>query len=484
MATFFVDSTGVVTTASTGSDSIYLQSGALKGTELLGLAGNDTINLTEGVIANTSAVGLIARAGAGDDLFLGGSQGLGAFSAGNHTLIAGAGNDTLTFSGANGDWLKGNEGADRVVLSGTGAFSAIALGAGADELILQSAMTVDRVALGDGHDKISASTIVFATAASLIGGAGKDTIDLTIATDSQASAYINGGAAQDSITLLGLEGNSTVKGMGGADTITLSGAVDGTTAVIAAGEGADLVTISGLGNGSTVRGGSGNDTIVFADNIDGVSASIFAGSDNDSIRFDVVSGSVGANDDYSKISIAGGLGADSIVFSSQGGIGSGTNLGTLTYSSFAESNLQSMDAFQLKGTVLSGATTPIDLGIDFADALTSVTVGEVSASVLLSDANFSGNITTNVVTLSGTYTVSSVTAVAGTVDTLTLASGKGGSVLFSTKGGEDYIFVQGGAAGTADDAVIGLGNLSGGGGLALAMASTTALTVTFSGQAA
>jgi hypothetical protein len=272
--------------------------------------------------------------------------------------------------------------------------------------------------------------------------------------------------------------------MGGADTITLSGDVDGTTALIAAGEGADLVTISGLSVGSTVRGGSGNDTIVFADNLDGISASIFGGSDNDSIRFDSVSGEAGAFDDYSKISIAGGLGADSIVFSSQGAIGSGTLLGTLTYSSFAESNLENMDSFQLKGTVLSGGNgVNMELGIDFADALTAVAVGEVSASVLLGDANFSGNITTNVVTLSGSYSVSSVTAVAGTVDTLTLKSGKGGSVLFTAKGGDDYIFVQGGTAGTADDSIISLGDLSGG-ALALAMNGTTALRVTFSGQVA
>jgi hypothetical protein len=469
MATFFVDSTGVVTTASTGSDSIFIQSAAVKGSELLGLAGNDTIDLTQGAATDTSAVGMVVRASDGNDIINGSS--LGVFSAGGHTLIAGSGNDTINLSGSNGDWIKGNEGADRVVLSGTGAFSAIALGGGADELILNSAITVDRIALGDGHDKISASTVVFATAGSIVGGAGRDTIDLTI-SDGVDSAYINGGALQDSITLQGIEVGTTVKGMGGADTITLSG--DGaTSAFIAGGEGADLITLSGVENASTVAGGSGNDTIFIKENMSTLSAEIFGGSGNDSIRFE----GIVEDSTYAKISIEGGLGSDSIVFDAVGAA-SGETLGTLTYSSFGESNLAALDQFQLDGTfVTSGNGGGITLDIDYTDALTSVAVSEQSAAVLLSNATFSGNIGSDSVTLSGTFNVSSVTAVAGTVDTLTLASGKGAAVIFSTDGGNEFFFVQGGVAGTADDSIIDLGNLS---GASLSLGS--AATVTFSGQ--
>ena len=88
------------------------------------------------------------------------------------------------------------------------------------------------------------------------------------------------------------------------------------------------------------------------------------------------------------------------------------------------------------------------MSFDYGVDATSSDVGEVSAGVLLSDANFSGNIASNIVTLSGsTYLVSSVTAVAGTVDTLTVSAGANATVLFSTDGGDDYLFVQGGAAG-------------------------------------
>ena len=68
---------------------------------------------------------------------------------------------------------------------------------------------------------------------------------------------------------------------------------------------------------------------------------------------------------------------------------------------------------------------------------------------------------------------------AATVDTLTLADGANEAAIFTTKGGEDYFFVQGGSAGTADDSIISLGDLSGN-GLALAATNNTAV-ITFSG---
>ncbi|MDA7433806.1 hypothetical protein N8458_01335 [Synechococcus sp. AH-601-P18] len=467
MATFFVDSTGVVTTASTDSDSIFIQSAAVRGSELLGLAGNDTINITQGAAADGSAVGMIVKGADGDDLFL--IDALGSFSAGDHTLIAGAGNDTVNLSGSSADWLKGNGGADRFILSGTNSFSAIALGAGADELVLQSATTINRIALGDGHDKISASTILFATAASLVGGAGRDTIDLTIGAASISTALINGGAAQDSITLAGLEAGSTVKGMGGDDTITLSGQA-ATSAFIAAGADNDMVTISGLADDATLAGGGGADTIRMADNINGVSAEIFGGSGNDSIHFDGI-----ADLDTYSASVVGGAGADTIRFSAAAGFSG--SLGILSYSSFSESDLTNTDVLSVSLDAESGGTVTID----YTDNLTAVTVGEVSAAVLIGNATFSGNITENIVTLSGdSLNVSSVTAVAGTVDTLTLGEGKGASVLFSNNEGEDYFFVQGGAAGTADDSIISLGDLS---GATMAIAASTAMNITFSGQA-
>jgi hypothetical protein len=311
----------------------------------------------------------------------------------------------------------------------------------------------------------------------VIGGGGRDTINLTI-SDGIDTAFINGGALQDLIQVDGIEGSTTVKGMGGADTITLS-ADAGNSAFIAAGAGADVVSVSGFNVGSTIAGGSGNDSIALMDNIDGVSAEVFGGADADSISFNgIVSG-----DNYSKTTIAGGLGADTITFSA-GAIASGAagslTFGTLAYSSFSESNLAAQDLLDVNGAsqTSGGIATQQGLTIDFTDTLTSIAVSEAVGAVKLGDATFSGNIAGSTLTISGTYNVSSTTALAGTVDTLTLAKGKGATVLVTAKGGNQFVFVQGGTTGTDDDSVIGLGTLS-----SVAITVGTAAAITFSGQA-
>ena len=470
MATFFIDDTGVVTTASTGGDSIYIQSAAVKGQSILGLAGNDTINLTEGVVGNNSAFGMEVKAGEGNDEIT--ISGLGAFSAGKHTIIGGAGSDTINMSGSTLDQLKTNGGADKLVLSG-GSYSAIGLGAGSDSITISAADSVTahayRLSLGDGHDLVVAgSTLEFNTAASVIGGNGRDTINLAIGAGSQSAAFINGGALQDVITIDGLIQNQTVKGMGGADTITLSG--DGqTSAFIAAGAGADKVTLSGMTLGSTIAGGEGADSIAIMGITATVSADILGGSGADSIAINAPL----TAQNISKTTIAGGAGADTITFSAGNQTGT-TTLGTLAYSSFTESDLANTDTVDINVVPTSGAL--VKFTTDFTDDLTSLSITEAAAAVSLGDATFSGNIASNTLTVSGSYSVSSVTALAGTVDTITLDKGKGAAVLISAKGGANYLFVQGGTTGTADDAVISLGSLSG-----ASVSVGTAATFTISG---
>ena len=469
MATFFIDDTGVVNTASTGADSIYIQSAAVKGSEILGLAGNDTINLLEGVATNNSAVGLNVKGGDGGDSIS--ISALASFSAGQHTIIGGGGADTITMTGTTLDVLKGNAGNDSVLVSG-GTFSAIGLSSGSDTITLADGAAtahIKQLSLGDGHDQIaSSSTIEFNTAGSVIGGAGRDTIEFSVGAGSQ-TAFINGGALQDVIQLNGtLTNASTVKGMGGNDTITMSG--DGaTSAFITLGAGADKLTLSGLNDGATIGGGSGNDSIAILDGGE-ESAEIFGGSGNDSISFNAI-----ATAETMLQTVAGGAGADTITFSAGAQTGT-TTLGTLSYSSFSESDLTNTDKVSISVTPTSGAL--VKFTADFADDLTAVTISEAVGAVELNDATFSGNIAAGALTLSGTYDVSSITAIAGTVDTITLDRGKGGTVLITAKGGNNYLFVQGGTAGTSDDAIIDIGTLS---GATLAAVGSTAISVTLSG---
>ena len=468
MATFFVDNTGVVTTASTDSDSIFIQSASVKASTILGQAGNDTITFLEGAAADASAVGVIARGADGNDSIT--ISALLAFSAGNHSLYGGQGDDTIKVSGASTiGSLKANEGNDFVTLSGLGTYSAIGMADGADTIQMEAG-SIKSINLGNGHDTFTALAATYLTASTINFGAGRDTVN--ISASGSSAAVINAGDGQDSVDIQSFTNASTFKGGGGSDTINISG--DGTTSQFIVGnEGADLISLSGASNGLTLGGGSGNDTIELEDNINGISAMVIGGKGDDSIYFT----DLGEDDDYSAISVVGGAGADSITFSAGTDVGSGETLGTLVYSSLSDSNLDATDVFTLDGAGISGNTT--ELNVDYGVDLTSSTIGEGSAQVLLSDSTFSGNIASNIVTLSGDYSVSSVTAVAGTVDTLTLGDGANATVLFSVKGGTEYLFVQGGTTGTADDSIINLGDLSGGGALAV---GGSAAVITFSGQ--
>ena len=67
MATFFVDKTATVITASSDADSIYVQSAALQGSTILAGAGNDTINLEEVVKHLSATAGPDIQGAAGAD---------------------------------------------------------------------------------------------------------------------------------------------------------------------------------------------------------------------------------------------------------------------------------------------------------------------------------------------------------------------------------------------------------------------------------
>ena len=192
------------------------------------------------------------------------------------------------------------------------------------------------------------------------------------------------------------------------------------------------------------------------------------GADNDSIMIQTIIADVeNASARYQL-----GTGADTVTMS--GTVTSGASLGTFVFSSLSESNLSALDKYDLGDGNASGSGDAI---FDFSNnASAAGAVGATSAAILFgSDAN-KATIASNKVVLSGTLNVSSVTAVAATVDTLTVSAGAGTTVLFTDKGGTDYLFMQGGTAGTADDAIVMFAGLS-----AASIAASSAVTVTFSG---
>ncbi|WP_223634125.1 Hint domain-containing protein [Rhodobacter sp. TJ_12] len=154
----------------------------------------------------------------------------------NDSILAGAGDDTITTAGGN-DTINAGAGSD-TIYGGAGNDS-IEYGTGGDE-----------VHGGDGNDYIDdyAGSTGYVWNDTIYGDAGNDTIYSGYGND-----YVDGGADNDTIfgedgndTLLGGTGNDWIEGGNGNDSIEGGAGTD----VILAGAGSD-----------TVRGGDGADSI-------------------------------------------------------------------------------------------------------------------------------------------------------------------------------------------------------------------------------
>ena len=473
MATFFVDTTASVITASSGADSIYVQSAALAGSTILAGAGNDTIQLKE-VLKNVSAAGPDIQAAAGDDsLYIASAL----YSAG-FTVKMGDGADTVQLNGSGGvQTLKLNEGADQVRLTAGGTAEFIGFSTGADTLTFSASF--DTIGMGNGHDMISAgSTLTFMTAGFVKLGDGRDTIKADLAGTTTAGT-INGGTTDSDLGDLIDLGSSfnglTVRGGAGSDTLEISGAAN--SAFFSGGDGADSIEFegtigAGAGTGTSVAGGAGNDTIVFSSigYATTQNYNIKGGAGDDSIMIQTIVADV----ENASARFQLGTGSDTITMS--GTVTSGASLGTFVFSSLSESNLSALDKYDMGDANASGSADAI---FDFSNnASAAGAVGATSAAILFgSDANKATINASNQVILSGTTNVSSVTAVASTVDTLTVSAGKGTTVLFTDKGGTEYLFMQGGTSGTDDDAIVMFAGLS----AKSISISNSAVSVTFSG---
>lgn len=151
---------------------------------------------------------------------------------------------------------------------------------------------------------------------SISAGAGKDTISVA---DAAKTVYIDGGAADDSIksgTQLG--NNSTILGGDGKDIINLSGITTATTDVLVRGDAGDdfinaAATNAANFTNSTVLGGAGKDTLI-ANN---ASVVLTGGADADA--FDITTQGYEANiSDYK-------FGEDVLLVSGQDVVGTATN---------------------------------------------------------------------------------------------------------------------------------------------------------------
>ena len=462
MASYIVDSSQVLS-ATTGTDSVWIQSAGAGASTVYGLAGNDTITVDQA--NNASGVGTVIFTNEGADSI---DIESANFSAGNIQVRAGAGSDTITISGGGLALLNTNEDADLISISGEATISAATFSTGADSLFMESGR-IDQLGLGNGHDIFTGGSVEALTGGVIKLGDGRDTISITSLTGASAISLFGDNGANSNSDVIDLSTETgmngfVLKGRGGSDTITVSGLQ--ASSLVQGNDGADSITLSGgdgagLAAGVEVGGGKGDDTI-FMENGSGAfaastSGDIFGGAGNDSIYIVDVALSGG---DATALNINGGAGADTITFDSvMSGFG-GFEAASLNMSSLSDSTLTSMDlVVALSGGAALSTTSGVALfTVDFGNSATISAVGATSAATDFNNATAYATIdASGVVTFNGdlaTDVASSVTAAMAAVDTVTFNNNGAGAAAYFVVGGEDYLFMQGGSEGTADDSII------------------------------
>lgn len=408
-------STATVTSANTTS-----------GISVTTTGNNDTINLS----SLTTGKGTVV-AGAGNDTITGG--------AGDDSVNAGAGNDSITASAGN-DSVDGGDGNDII---NTGAGSNFVLGGAGDDTINLSTGT-DAVVAGAGNDTVTVSGANLTSADTLVGGDGTDTVSITTAVLGTATAFDNVSGFEN-ISFAAL----------GANTVT---AVDG---LIASGATltVDFATPTGVvtWNGSAETDGNLKLT---------VAASNFA---------HVVTGGAGADNitigvSTTAVSVAGGAGADTIAVSGaaahsvKGGAGAdtidmGTSVaGVIQLASITDSTTGSADA--ISNYTLTSEKVDLSAITNF----TTTVASNVTASLSV------GGIAT------GLYTASTSGAFTSLTDAITRVGADvktAGSAVVFNYGSDAYVFVDvDGAATTSNDILVKLVGVTAGSAAAAASVIT------------
>ncbi|QNJ15649.1 cell surface protein required for swimming motility [Synechococcus sp. A18-40] len=259
---------GGVVSGDTSTDKISFTEKVSGGAVIDGGADDDTIEFG-GRITNVTVQGGAAR----DSIVV--SESLDSLVDG------GVDNDKLDFSGGHSNLIaKGGEGADTLVLEGTvsGTGNRFYGGKDNDSIEIQTGAAV--AVHGDNEDdKITLSAVK--SAASVFGGAGIDTLNLSAAL------------ADSTLTAKGNAGNDDIDGSNAEADETIYG-----------GQGDD--NISGTGNGSRSYYGDKGDDVIFIGSNEASMAS--GGEGADTIRFDTV---VTAADEKFH-TVSGGAGIDSI----------------------------------------------------------------------------------------------------------------------------------------------------------------------------
>ena len=431
MANFLINSAGLMTTGTDDAETFLVQSAAVSGTSLVGANGADTIELLEG----TSSADAVSIAGeGGKDVF----KVSGTVFDTASVLKGNAGGDIFTFSGSvnMGGTVGGGAGNDTILFQAATEIGTLEAGAGADNLTATAAVSGSAAAikLGAGADTIDFQADFQLNSAAIQAGGGNDKITLSSDTESSTALSVKLGAGADTLTLDLTGAKLEILGGGGNDIIKQSAGQYMESAIILGGAGNDslsFVDLSGAADGNyTIGGGAGADTIIFeASALETTDASILGGGGNDSINIDATYSGTATTAG----TVIGGAGADSITFS--GGLAEGgdsalaTRIGYADWSDSTESTMDVLGVADFSGTSDSGAAVIIQnmgLGDNFSEA-TGLAVNGMSAAASI--AVFSS--------------VSSLTDRVAKLDTTLTTTGQV-AVFSDVSASAAYLFVQGG----------------------------------------
>ncbi|MBD3884515.1 hypothetical protein IFO70_22490 [Phormidium tenue FACHB-886] len=273
-----------------------------------GSAGNDTFNglagddTCDGGNGNDNVDGGTGNdeidGGAGNDLLAGGA------GLGNDEIDGGRGGDTIE-GGAGNDLLAGGAGDDDI--DGGAGNDTIRGGAGNDTIVSSSGK--DRVTGDAGDDNIDGGS----GNDQLAGGAGNDVIAGGTGKD-----RVLGGAGDDILVWNSGDGNDTLSGNDGLDTVQINGASATDNFVLKDATGGSTLTIGQFNlTADTVelfdiKGAGGNDIL----DARGSSVRVLAaGGDGDDVLIGGTGTVVGANNAVLGDTLTGGAGKDKFQFS-------------------------------------------------------------------------------------------------------------------------------------------------------------------------
>ena len=331
--------TGIYGEGETGTNALVFPDGSNL------VIGSDTAVDTTS-ISTTGADGMFGGGGndslageGGDDSLVG--------AAGNDTIDGGDGNDTIT-GAAGTNAITGGNGNDSIDLTGGPTASASSVdGNAGNDTITDNGTGLDTILGGQGNDSINATgsatgvtklldgnlgndTIVGTGAGTykVLGEDGNDSIDFSAAT---GKSTFDGGVGNDVIKTG--DGADTVTGNDGNDSITTGNNAAGGNNSIDGGNGNDSMSLTnwttgtGSGGHDTVTGGAGDDTITTAASHGGSLYQLGDGNDSINASNDATDSIVTSD------SISAGTGNDSVTGSAtlannlDGGDGNDTIVG-------------------------------------------------------------------------------------------------------------------------------------------------------------